>query len=333
MQPSLFSSCSGKTGCNGLEENTAGRQVGLELEDVTRGHPGREELEFQARLERCGERAFVEAGDPGGNRLHPDFMRLRDGGRHQSRAERGVKNAAGPDRAVSLDHDVAHGLGACPRVKEPRTFDGREEVALVGIAAGLPERTIESRRQVACPRCRGPGRSNLSELETANGRLRRLALDVVQDRAREHAELRIQRLGAEVEGRHDATDGPALGTGRVERAREHLPPDAAALRPGPPEELREEVRLAAQDGDRIAHDPPFDDGDMVAIRVRRERVAEEREEIADRKARRPLPLAAGQVPEGAEAQSGAGDEISWARGADADVEARLDHMAGWFTED
>src|SRR2546428_13739010 len=111
-------------------------------------------------------------------------MRLRDGGRHQSRAERGVKNAAGPDRAVSLDHDVAHGLGACPRVKEPRTFDGREEVALVDIAAGLPERTIESRRQAARPRCLGPGRSTLSELETPNGPLTRLAHHGVQSARR-----------------------------------------------------------------------------------------------------------------------------------------------------
>src|SRR3989442_1317544 len=132
MQPSLFSSCSGKTGCTGLEENTARRQVGLEPEDVTRGHPCREELDFQPRLERCGERAFVEAGNPGGNRLHPDFMRLRDGRGHQIRAERGVKNAAGPDRTVSLDHGVADGLAARPRLKEPRPFDGREEVALVG---------------------------------------------------------------------------------------------------------------------------------------------------------------------------------------------------------
>src|SRR3989441_1443593 len=191
MQPSLFSSCSGKTGCTGQKETTAGGKVGLEWEDAARAHPGREDLDFHPRLERCGERAFVEAGDPGGNRLHPDFMRLRDGRGHQSRAERGVQDAAGPDRTVSLDHDVAQGLAARPRLKAPRTFDGREEVALVDIAAGLPERTIESRRQVACPRCRGPGRSNLSELETPNGRLRRLALDVVQDRPREHPELRV----------------------------------------------------------------------------------------------------------------------------------------------
>src|SRR5437870_12650067 len=162
MQPSLFSACSGKTGRNGLEENTAGRQVGLESEDVTRGHPCREELDFQPRLERCGERAFVEAGDPGGNRLHPDFMRLRDGRGHQSRAERGVKNAAGPDCTVSLDHDIAHRLAARPGVKELRAFAGREAVALVDVAAGLPEWTIEWCRQVACPPRRGSRGAELS---------------------------------------------------------------------------------------------------------------------------------------------------------------------------
>src|SRR5438445_10797927 len=256
-------------------------------------------------------------------------MRLRDGRGHQSRAERGVQDAAGPDRTVSLDHDVAQGLAARPRLKAPRTFDGREEVALVDIAAGLPERTIESRRQVACPRCRGPGRSNLSELETANGRLRRLALDVVQDRPREHPELRIQCLGTEVEGGHDASDGPARDPGRVERPREYRPPNPATLHPGPREELRKEVRPPAQDRDRVADDLPSDDCDVEAIRVRRERVAEEREEAANGDGRRPLPLAAAQVPQGAEAQTGAGGEIARARGADAHVEARLGHEAGW----
>jgi len=92
------------------------------------------------------------------------------------------------------------------------------------------------------------------------------------------------------------------------------------------------VRLPAQDRDRVAHDSPSDDGDVEAVRVRRERVAQEREEIADGEARRPLSLAAAQVRKGGEAQSGAGDEIPRARGADADFEARLDHMAGWSTE-
>src|SRR6266571_1486053 len=167
--------------------------------------------------------------------------------------------------------------------------------------------------------------------DPATGRLPRLALDVVQDRPREHPELRVQRLGAEVEGGDDAPDGPARGTGRVEGAREHLPPDPAALHPGKREELREEVRLAAQDRDRVADDPPFDDGDVETVRVRRERVSEEREEIADREVRRWLPLAADQVPEGAAAQAGTDDEVPRARRTDADIEVRLDHRAGWST--
>src|SRR5207249_535168 len=154
------------------------------------------------------------------------------------------------------------------------------------------------------------------------------ALDVVQDRPREHPELRVQRLGAQVEGGHDAPGGAARGTGRVEGAREHLPPDPAALHPGKREELREEVRLAAQDRDRVAYDPPFDNSDVEAIRVRRERVSEEREETADREVRRPLPLAADQVPKGAAAQAGTNDEIPRARWADADVEVRPDRRAG-----
>src|SRR5256886_698398 len=102
------------------------------------------------------------------------------------------------------------------------------------------------------------------------------------------------------------------------RAREHLPPDPAALHPWFPEELREEVRLPAQDCDRVANDPPSDDGDVEAIRVRRERVTEEPDEVA-----------VAQVSERGEAQAGAGGEIARARPADAGLEARLGHRAGW----
>src|SRR5437867_299508 len=157
--------------------------------------------------------------------------------------------------------------------------------------------------------------------DTVFGRLRRLSLDEVHDRPRVHSELRVQRLGAEVQGGHHATDGPERRTGRVERAREHLPPDPAALHPWFPEELREEVRLPAQDCDRVANDPPSDDGDVEAIRVRRERVTEEPDEVA-----------VAQVSERGEAQAGAGGEIARARGADAGLEARLGHRAGWSTE-
>src|SRR2546426_5805352 len=64
-------------------------------------------------------------------------------------AQRRVVNAAGPDRAVPADHDVAHSLAARPRLIEPRTLGDRHEVALVGVAARLPEAPIESCRQVA----------------------------------------------------------------------------------------------------------------------------------------------------------------------------------------
>jgi len=111
-----------------------------------------------------------------------------------------------------------------------------------------------------------------------------------------------------------------------------LPPDPAALHPWLPEELREEVRLPAQDRDRVANDPPSDDGDVEAIRVRRERVTEEPDEVAEREIRRRLPFAAAQVSEGGEAQAGAGGEIARARGADPGLEARLGHTAGWSTE-
>src|SRR5207245_6015616 len=145
-----------------LEENAAGGHVGIESEDVFRGHPCREELDFQSRIECRRECARVEAGDPGRHALHPVLVRLRDCRRHPTRAERWVANAAGPDPTVPADDDVAHGPSARPRLKEPRTLHGRDEVALVGIPATLPESTIETGRQVARPLGRDSCWSDLS---------------------------------------------------------------------------------------------------------------------------------------------------------------------------
>src|SRR5690348_12753151 len=114
---------------------------------------------------------------------------------------------------------------------------------------------------------------------------------------------------------------------RVESPREHRPPDPAALHPREREELREEMRLPPQDRDRVANDPPSDDCDVEAVRVCRERVAEEREQAARGEGRRPQPLAAAQVPEGPEAQTGARGEITRACRADTHIEAWLGHEA------
>src|SRR5207244_12717012 len=97
-------------------------------------------------------------------------------------------------------------------------------------------------------------------------------------------------------------------------------------------ERRQALDRPAQDRDRVANDRPSDDGDVEAMRVRRERVTEEPDEVAEREIRRRLPFAAAQVSEGGEAQPGAGGEIARARGADPGLEARLGHTAGWSTE-
>ena len=151
------------------------------------------------------------------------------------------------------------------------------------------------------------------------GRLRGLPLDEVQDRAREHSELRVERLRAEIEGSDDAADGPARRVGRVERAREHLPPNPAALSTWEREELREEVRPSAEDRDGIAYDLAPHDGDMESPWIGSERVAEELDEVPRGKVRRWFSLAASQVPQRTDAHAGAGGEVRRARGANADI--------------
>src|SRR5439155_20956916 len=134
-----------------LEEDAAGGYVGIEPEDVLRAHPGPDELDLESGPERRHERAAVQAWDPCRHGLHPVLVRLRDCRGHQTRAQRGVLNAAGPDRTVPADHDVAHSLAVRPRLIEPRTLGDRHEVALVGIASRLPESAIESCRYVTRP--------------------------------------------------------------------------------------------------------------------------------------------------------------------------------------
>src|SRR5256886_5475804 len=259
------------------EEDATGGQVRVEAEDVLRRHPSGEELDFQPRPERRRERALVQPGDPREHGLRATPVGLRDCGGHHGPAQRRVVDAAGSEGSVPADHDVADGAPAGACLVESRTLHNAEEVSLVDIAADLSERAIESCRQIPGALRGSPRWTDLSKFHSYVGSLRGLPLDEVQDRAREHSELRVQRLRAEIKGSDDAADGPAGRVGRVERAGEHLPPDPVALSAWEREELREEVRPPAEDRDGIAHDLAPHDRDVESPRIGSERVAEEQD--------------------------------------------------------